>query len=75
MVELAPALAPVVVDVDRVAVRERVQQSPLSVGVGVDGELEPVPTLDLLESLREERQDERARLFGPLGRDDDGDAP
>ena len=75
MVELAPAIAPVVVDVDRVPMRERLQQPPLSVGVGVDGELEAFRTLDLLEALREEPQDERARLLGLLGQDDDGDAP
>jgi hypothetical protein len=74
VVELPPALAPVVVDVGRLAAGERVQEAPLPVCIGVDGELETVGPLGLLEALGEELQDERARLLGPLERDDDGDA-
>ena len=74
MVELAPALAPVVLDVDRVRSGEGVKQPPLAVSVGVDSELEPVRPLGLLETLGEELQDDCARLLGPLERDDDGDA-
>ena len=69
--ELPPAFAPVAVDVDRFRAGEGIVQPPLACGLGVDGELETVGSLDLLEALREELQDERPRLFGPLERNDD----
>jgi hypothetical protein len=63
--ERAPAVAPVVGDVDRVRVREGSPPALLAGGVGVDRELDAVRALDLLEPVRKAREDPRACLLGP----------
>ena len=74
LVELPPAVLPVVLDQGRRGAAERLPDPFLAGRVRVRGELEPALAFDLLEALREELDHHRARLFGPSVGDGHRDA-
>src|ERR1041385_791449 len=73
--EAAPTVLPAGLDVSTFAGAEEVPEALLAGGVRVRGELDPARPLDLLEPLGEELDHRRARLFGTVVPDLDGDAP
>jgi hypothetical protein len=75
VVEVAPALGPVLAYIDRNRTGEGGAQAPLARRVGVDGQLEPVRPIDLLEAVREQLQNRGTRLLGPVEIDENGEAP
>ena len=74
MVELTPAVAPVLRYVDGLRAGKCATDLLLPRLVRVDGELNAVRTLDFLEAPREEREQPGARFLGLLERGEDRDA-
>ena len=74
LVELPPAVLPVVLDDGGRGAAERLPDSFFTRSVRVRGELEPTFTRDLFESLGEELDHHGARLLGPCVGDGDRDA-
>jgi len=70
-VKLAPAVAPVARHLDGMDRGKRGSQPLLAVGVGVHRKFQCVRLLDLLEAVREQRQQLRAALLRAVERNDD----
>ena len=64
LVELPPAVFPVVLDVGRGGASERLPDPLLAGGIGVGGELESTLAVDLLEAFRKELDHHGTRLLG-----------
>jgi hypothetical protein len=71
-VEATPALLPIVRDLGRRHGAEELGQAALAVVVRVDGELDALRPLDLLEPVRKELQQQSPRLLGAPARNRDG---
>jgi hypothetical protein len=74
LVELPPAVLPVLLDVGNGSAAERLPDPLLAGRVRIGGDLESRSTLDLLEALGEDLEHHRPSLLGAGGRDGDRDA-
>ena len=74
LMERAPPVLPAGLDVGAARSAEEVPEALFAAGVGIRGELDPLRTVDFLESLGEELEHGRARLLEPLRADLDCDS-